>query len=117
MELKIGTLDSSTQAATQVTGPTIGKTRPAAGTVDARAGWTCDAGASLIAEAMTPGPGRLGTLHAVIYVCPDHQEDAEERMATAGYAPETRPAPPSHRWDPWPCGHVTSFSVEALATP
>lgn len=32
----------------------------------------------------------------------------------AGYEPETRPAPPSHRWDPWPCGQVTSFSVEAI---
>lgn len=114
MELKIGEPDSSTRAATRVGRPTMGKTRPPTTTVDTHTGWTCKAGASLIAEAMTPGPGRLGTLHAVIYVCPDHREAAEERITGAGYDPETRSAPPSHRWDPWPCGHVTSYSVEAV---
>lgn len=78
-------------------------------TTDSRTGWECTAGASLIAEAMTPGPGKLGTLHGVLYVCPDHQEDAEALINATGCAPEIRDAPPGHRWDPWPCGHVTVF--------
>ena len=82
---------------------------------DAHARWECDTGASLIADAMTPGPGRLGTLHGVIYVCPDHQASAEEQIARAGYQPDVRPAPPGHKWDPWPCGHATAYSEKALA--
>lgn len=81
---------------------------------DGRTGWTCDTGASLIIEAMTPGPGRLGTLHAVIYVCPEHQAAAEARITAAGYDAEVREAPPGHRWDPWPCGHTTAFKSKAL---
>lgn len=37
---------------------------PGKASCDGHTGWDCAAGASLIAEAMTPGPGRLGTLHA-----------------------------------------------------
>lgn len=81
---------------------------------DAHTGWTCGTGASLIIDAMTPGPGRLGTLHAVIYACPEHQAEAETRITGAGYGPEVRQAPPGHRWDPWPCGHVTAYKTKAL---
>ncbi|MEU3978411.1 hypothetical protein [Streptomyces bacillaris] len=80
---------------------------------DTHTGWTCRTGASLIADAMTPGPGRLGTLHGCIYVCPAHQADAEERITAAGYGPRVEAAPPAHRWDPWPCGHITAYSAEA----
>lgn len=76
---------------------------------NAVAGWECTAGASLIAEAMTPGPGALGTLHGVIYVCQDHRADAETLISATGCTPEIQPAPPGHRWDPWPCGHVNAF--------
>ncbi|MFE6461557.1 hypothetical protein ACFVP0_29365 [Streptomyces cinereoruber] len=76
---------------------------------DSATGWDCPAGASRIAEAMTPGPGKLGTMHGVIYVCADHQEQAEAMITAAGYNPETRDAPPGHRWNPWPCGHVTAY--------
>jgi hypothetical protein len=80
---------------------------------DAHTGWSCDAGASLIAEAWhRPGPGRLGTLHGVIYVCPAHQADAERRISGADLSPEVHPAPPDHRHDPWPCGHVTIYDTE-----
>jgi hypothetical protein len=82
---------------------------------DAHTRWKCDTGASLIAEAMTPGPGKLGTLHGVIYVCPVHRAAAEEQIGRAGYGPEVRDAPPGHKWDPWPCGHVTAYHEEALA--
>lgn len=92
--------------------------------IDDHTGWTCDTGASLITDAMTPGPGKLGTLHGVIYVCPDHQADAEAQITGAGYNPETSPAPLSHRHNPWPCGHVTAFGPQrgpaflaALRTP
>lgn len=81
--------------------------------IDTHAGWTCTAGASLIAEANTPGPGRLGTHHGCIYVCAEHQAAAEERITAAGYNPDVRPAPPGHRWDPWPCGHITAYSQAA----
>lgn len=82
---------------------------------DARAGWTCDAGASLVASAMTPGPGRVGTLHAVIYVCPTHQSNADKRIAEMGWTPEVEPAPSGHRADPWPCGHITAYQADATA--
>jgi len=83
---------------------------------DDHTGWTCDAGASLIAEAMTPGPGvLLGVLHGVIYVCPEHCAEAELRITAAGYCPEVRPAPESHRYDPWPCGHITTYDDQAAA--
>lgn len=82
---------------------------------DAHTRWECDAGASLIAEAMTAGPGKLGTLHGVIYVCPVHREAAEEQIGRAGYGPEVRDAPLGHKWDPWPCGHVTAYREKALA--
>ncbi|MGW1666811.1 hypothetical protein [Streptomyces microflavus] len=83
---------------------------------DTHAGWTCHTGSSLIADAMTPGPGALGTLHGVIYVCPTHQDDAEARITAAGYTPRTEPAPPGHRWDPWPCGHITAYKQDAAPT-
>lgn len=82
---------------------------------DARADWTCDTGASLIAEATTPGPGRLGTIHAVIYVCPDHQDAAEDLISSHQWNPAVRPAPPSHQWNPWPCGHITAYDASTPA--
>ncbi|MEV4863229.1 hypothetical protein [Streptomyces ossamyceticus] len=88
---------------------------PGKASADGHAGWACGAGASLLAGAETPGPGRLGTHHGVIYVCIGHQAAAEERIVGAGYEPRVDPAPPSHRWDPWPCGHVTAYSTAALA--
>jgi hypothetical protein len=81
--------------------------------IDTTAGWTCDTGASLIADATSPGRGRLPDLHAVIYVCEAHRADAEARIAAAGYRPDTNPAPPSHRWNPWPCGHITAYEAAA----
>lgn len=88
---------------------------PGKASADGQAGWACGAGASLIARAQTPGPGRLGTHHGVIYVCTEHQAAAEERIAGAGYEPQVDPAPAGHRWDPWPCGHVTAYTPAALA--
>lgn len=82
---------------------------------DGHTGWTCDTGASLIADANSPGKGTLPDLNAVIYVCPDHRADAEDRITAAGYDADTNPAPPSHKWDPWPCGHVTAYNADALA--
>jgi hypothetical protein len=81
--------------------------------VDAHTGWTCPAGASLIADANSPGKGSLPDLNGVIYVCPDHRDDAEARITAAGYNPDVQPAPPGHRWDPWPCGHITAYSQAA----
>ena len=83
--------------------------------IDDHTGWTCEAGASLIADAMTPGPGVLGVLHAVIYVCPEHSAPAETLITVAGYTPEVRPAPASHQHDPWPCGHITAYDAQAAA--
>ncbi|WP_309049981.1 hypothetical protein [Streptomyces sp.] len=88
---------------------------PGKASADGHTGWECTAGASLIADATTPGPGRLGTMHAAIYTCPEHRAAAEERITGAGYNAETRDAPPGHRWDPWPCGHLTAYKAEALA--
>lgn len=80
---------------------------------DARADWTCDTGASLIAQATGPSAGRLPRLHAVIYVCEAHRTDAETRIAAAGYRPDVEAAPPEHRSDPWPCGHITAYEAAA----
>ncbi|MEU3507918.1 hypothetical protein ABZ733_08300 [Streptomyces longwoodensis] len=88
---------------------------PSAVVADGHTGWECDAGASLIVEASTPGPGRLGTHHGVIYACPAHRDAAVERIASAGYEVDPRPAPPGHRWNPWPCGHVTAHGSKAIA--
>jgi hypothetical protein len=88
---------------------------PGQASCDGHAGWTCDAGASMNVEAVTPGPGRLGTLHGVIYVCPEHRAAAEERITGSGYGPQPEPAPAGARWNPWPCGHVTAYSTQALA--
>jgi hypothetical protein len=82
---------------------------------DSHTGWHCDSGATLIADAMTPGPGKLGTLHGVIYACPEHQDAADERITATGCHAEIQPAPPSHQWNPWPCGHVTAFTSKATA--
>ncbi|MEV7441998.1 hypothetical protein AB0O22_12695 [Streptomyces sp. NPDC091204] len=90
------------------------RANPGTASCDGHAGWDCKAGASLHVEATTSGPGRLGTLHGVIYVCPEHRAAAEERVQAGGYGPEVNPAPPSHRWDPWPCGHVTAYKTAAL---
>lgn len=88
---------------------------PGKAAADGHAGWECGAGASLLARAETWGPGRLGIHHGVIYVCTEHQAAAEERIGGAGYEPQVDPAPAGHRWDPWPCGHVTAFNPAALA--
>lgn len=77
--------------------------------------WTCDAGASLIAQATSPGAGRLPRLHAVIYVCAAHQTDAEALITAAGYALDTEAAPAGHRRDPWTCGHITAYEAAAAA--
>ncbi|MCG6496622.1 hypothetical protein [Kitasatospora sp. A2-31] len=82
---------------------------------DGHTGWECDGGAPLIAEAMTPGPGKLGTLHAVIYVCPWHWNEAKERITLGGYEAVLTEAPEAHRRSPWPCGHITSYRSGALA--
>lgn len=78
---------------------------------DRHAGWDCIAGASLMANAESPGAGRIPNLHGVIYVCADHQADAEARITAAGYTPSVEDSPPGHRWDPWPCGHVTAYGL------
>ncbi|MEV6679446.1 hypothetical protein AB0N09_21715 [Streptomyces erythrochromogenes] len=88
---------------------------PGTASADGHAGWDCTAGATLHVEAMTPGPGRLGTLHGVIYVCTDHRAAAEERIRSGGYEPEVEDAPAGHRHDPWPCGHLTTYRAAALA--
>lgn len=88
---------------------------PGTRVTDAHTGWACDAITPLIIEAMTPGPGKLGTLHAVIYTCPEHQGAAEERITAFGWNPEPRDAPPGHKWDPWPCGHITAFDADTSA--
>lgn len=88
---------------------------PGQASCDGHAGWTCDAGASVNVEVVTPGPGRLGTLHGVIYACPEHRAAAEERITGSGYGPQPEPAPAGARWNPWPCGHVTAYSTQALA--
>lgn len=92
------------------------RSNPGTASSDGHTGWECNAGASLNVEAMTPGPGQLGTLHAVIYACPEHQAAAEERIQAAGYEPQVEPARPGHQWDPWPCGHITAVKPQALAT-
>jgi hypothetical protein len=87
---------------------------PGKASADGHAGWECGAGASLIVRAETPGAGKLGTHHGVIYACAEHQVAAEERIEGAGYGPRVDPAPAGHRWDPWPCGHVTAYNSAAL---
>ncbi|MFI8531762.1 hypothetical protein ACIGMX_16170 [Streptomyces aquilus] len=87
---------------------------PGEASADGHAGWECAVGASLIVRAETPGPGRLGMHHGAIYTCTGHQSAAEERIAGGGYQPQTDPAPAGHRWDPWPCGHVTAYNSQAL---
>ncbi|WP_333770997.1 hypothetical protein [Streptomyces sp. IBSBF 2435] len=90
---------------------------------DAHTGWHCTNGASLLARITGPGLGRLPAEHGVIYVCADHQVQAEARITTAGHQPATDPAPPGHRHDPWPCGHITTHGetgphlADALTTP
>ncbi|MFF9285435.1 hypothetical protein [Streptomyces griseosporeus] len=81
---------------------------------DGHTGWDCDAGAQLLVGASTPGPGKLGTYHGTIYACPTHEGAAVERITGAGYEADPRPAAPGHRWDPWPCGHVTAHGTQAL---
>lgn len=106
------------------TGPVAESTRryaeelranPGKASADGHTGWECSAGASLIVGADTPGPGKLGTHHGAIYACGEHQAAAEVRVTGAGYGADVRPAPPGHRHSPWPCGHVTAYSREALA--
>ena len=83
--------------------------------IDKHTGWTCETGASLLAGAESPGKGRLPDHHGVIYVCADHRAEAEALISAAGYDAATEPAPPGHRWNPWPCGHVTAHDAAALA--
>ncbi|MCC3654726.1 hypothetical protein LIX60_25330 [Streptomyces sp. S07_1.15] len=91
------------------------RSNPGTASADGHTGWECEAGASLIVEASTPGPGKLGTHHGVIYACAGHRAAAVERITGAGYEVDPRPAPPGHRWNPWPCGHVTAHDTESLA--
>ncbi|WP_329141026.1 zinc finger domain-containing protein [Streptomyces sp. NBC_00670] len=88
---------------------------PGQAAADGHTGWQCDAGASLLVAASTPGPGALGTHHGTIYACAAHRDAAVERITSAGYEADPQPAPPGHRWDPWPCGHVTAHGTESLA--
>lgn len=81
--------------------------------IDKHTGWTCETGASLLAAAESPGKGRLPDLNATIYVCADHQAEAEALITAAGYDAATSPAPPGHRWNPWPCGTITAHTTEA----
>ncbi|MDV9191582.1 hypothetical protein R6L23_25815 [Streptomyces sp. SR27] len=91
------------------------RSNPGTASVDGHTGWECEAGASLIVEASTPGPGKLGTHHGVIYACAGHRDAAVERITGGGYDVDPRPAPPGHRWSPWPCGHITAHDAAALA--
>ncbi|MGW0566119.1 hypothetical protein [Streptomyces tauricus] len=91
------------------------RNNPGAASADGHTGWECNAGASLIVEASTPGPGKLGTHHGVIYACARHREASVERITGAGYEVDPQPAPPGHRHSPWPCGHVTAYDTKALA--
>ena len=91
------------------------RTTPGQAARDGHTGWECDAGASLLVSASTPGPGALGTHHGTIYACGTHQDAAVERITGSGYEADPQPAPPGHRWNPWPCGHVTAHAAEALA--
>ncbi|MCX4622822.1 hypothetical protein ACF09G_12965 [Streptomyces albogriseolus] len=87
---------------------------PGQASADGHAGWECDAGAQLLISATTPGPGALGTHHGTIYACPVHQGAALQRITGAGYQADPQPAPPGHRWNPWPCGHITAHDAQAL---
>ncbi|MEV5368964.1 hypothetical protein AB0N12_06325 [Streptomyces albogriseolus] len=87
---------------------------PGQASADGHAGWECDAGAQLLISATTPGPGALGTHHGTIYACPVHQGAALQRITGSGYQADPQPAPPGHRWNPWPCGHVTAHDAQAL---
>ncbi|MFE7428926.1 hypothetical protein [Streptomyces sp. NPDC057545] len=90
------------------------RSNPGTASADGHAGWECSAGASLIVEASTPGPGKLGTHHGVIYSCAGHRAAAVERVTGAGYEVDPRPALLGHRWNPWPCGHVTACDAASL---
>ncbi|MEU8740570.1 hypothetical protein [Streptomyces halstedii] len=115
-ELELGPEDDWTPLEVVTLAPDGWKDRPMTATdsyvTDAATDWECQAGASLIVEAMTPGPGALGTMHGVIYVCPEHQDEAESLIGATNCIPETRDAPPGHRWNPWPCGHITAFGPQ-----
>ncbi|MGA5486677.1 hypothetical protein ACPCK1_02750 [Streptomyces pseudogriseolus] len=87
---------------------------PGQAAADGHTGWDCGAGAQLLVSATTPGPGALGTHHGTIYACPVHQGAALQRITGAGYEADPQPAPPGHRWNPWPCGHVTAHDRDAL---
>ncbi|EYT83998.1 hypothetical protein CF54_04115 [Streptomyces sp. Tu 6176] len=91
------------------------RSQPGTVVADGHTGWECDAGASLLVGADTPGPGKLGTHHGVIYACAAHRAAAAVRIMGAGYEADARPAPPGHRRDPWPCGHVTAYSKGTLS--
>lgn len=91
------------------------RSNPGAASADGHAGWECEAGASLLVEAETSRPGRVATHHGVIYACARHRDASVERITGAGYEVDPRPAPPSHRHNPWPCGHVTAYDTKALA--
>ncbi|NUP42350.1 MAG: hypothetical protein HOY76_36295 [Streptomyces sp.] len=87
---------------------------PGQASADGHTGWECEAGASLLVAASTPGPGALGTHHGTIYACAAHRGAAVERITGAGYDVDPQPAPPRHRWNPWPCGHVTAHDADTL---
>lgn len=90
------------------------RTTPGQASADGHAGWECDAGAQLLISASTPGPGALGTHHGTVYACPAHRGAALQRITGSGYQADPRPAPSGHRWNPWPCGHVTAHDSAAL---
>jgi hypothetical protein len=90
------------------------RANPGTVAADGHTGWQCDAGAQWLIAASTPGPGKLGTHHGTIYACPAHQTAAVERITGAGFEADPQPAPPGHRWNPWPCGHVTAHGAAAL---
>ncbi|MFD5468868.1 hypothetical protein [Streptomyces sp. NPDC127105] len=88
---------------------------PGQAAADGHTGWECEAGAQWLVAAETPRPGRVATHHGTIYACATHRDAAVERITGAGYGADPRPAPPGHRWNPWPCGHVTAHDAAALA--
>ncbi|MEV6124893.1 hypothetical protein AB0M23_31035, partial [Streptomyces sp. NPDC052077] len=116
-------VEAADQARQAQTGPVTDSARhyaerlraePGKAPADGHTGWECDAGASLLVGAETPGPGKLGTHHGTIYACAAHRTAAVDRITGAGYDADPQPAPPGHRWNPWPCGHVTAYDAAAL---
>lgn len=77
---------------------------------DAHTGWDCPNDAPLMATTGT-STSTLPACFGYIYVCPDHQAQAEARITATGHTPDTRTAPPRHSRDPWTCGHITTYGA------